>query len=470
MYCGPSHSRSLKTRLVLAYTLAAGLCMGALLVGLDALLRMTVNQSAEAFVRAEADRLADLAVRRKPRILQAEMDRWAQHHGSTTVFAAIYAPDGSRAAASDLTGWSDAATSGDATSGPDQDVRRRRAATHGGRLCVARRRLPNGGYVVVGRSDAGTQAWVARVRALAIPGMAVSLLAGAFIAGRLMQRLIERMDRIRRTAEDIAAAGLDGRVPLDDAQDELRDLAEAFNRMLDRIAALVGELRSVSDHIAHELRTPLTRIRGTLEPWLTAPLADASVRSAIADAIEECDRLSEASSAMLRIARLRAAQEALPSQAVDVSDVVRRVLDGLAPLAEDKGVRTEIGADAGAPQVPGSPALLERVAANLIENAIRHTPPGGAVRVDVRPVGTDVVLSVTDTGPGIPDADLPHVFDRYHRGRGGGSAGLGLALVQAVAEAHGGRAAARNLLGGGACFEVRLPVSSPPATAGPAGR
>ena len=252
---------------------------------------------------------------------------------------------------------------------------------------------------------------------------------------------------------------------------ETQALAEGFNAMADEVEAVVSELRSeerrttqfVSD-VSHELRTPLTAIRGAAETLLDGDVPPADEERFLASIVAEAGRLSRLANDLLTLQRIEGATGELPLRVVDLRTAAENVVTALAPLIEDRGVELSISGEA--PHVLGDLDRLQQVIANLVDNASRHVGPGGHVRVGLSAEDRWAVLTVADDGPGIPPEDLPHLFDRFYRSqpsrdRSTGGAGLGLAIVRAIVDAHDGRIDAENLPGGGSQFRVRLPALPP---------
>jgi signal transduction histidine kinase len=291
------------------------------------------------------------------------------------------------------------------------------------------------------------------------------LLALAAIIGWFMaQRALAGVRAVTRTARTIAGGTLDRRVPVKPRGDEIDQLALTFNAMLDRIQDLVNGVREMSDNIAHDLRSPVTRIRGLAEVTLTTGPGLTDFESMAASTIEECDRLLGLISTLLVISRTEAGVSPVETQPVDLSAVALDACDLMAPMAEDKGIALRCSAERPA-RCQADVRLVQRMVANLLDNALQYTPSGGTVTVstDTLP-GDRVTVAVADTGVGIAPDDLAHVFKRFYRcdrSRTHSGSGLGLSLVQAVATSHGGRVAVDSAPGRGSTFTVTLPCGRP---------
>jgi two-component system, OmpR family, phosphate regulon sensor histidine kinase PhoR len=219
-------------------------------------------------------------------------------------------------------------------------------------------------------------------------------------------------------------------------------------------------------NISHELRTPLTAIKGYIEALLDCGIADDTAPRFLETIARQAARMERLVTDLLRLARLDAGQEPLDRAPCGVAGLFESVTTDLAPQAGARGQRIVSNVEPGAREVVADPAKLFDVLRNLLENAIKHTPDGGVIRLTARPAGSAIALVVEDEGPGIPEADLPRVFERFYQvdksrtrsSRDIGGTGLGLAIVKHLVELHGGRVHAANRPGGGAIFTVELPA------------
>ena len=218
----------------------------------------------------------------------------------------------------------------------------------------------------------------------------------------------------------------------------------------------------MNDNIAHDLRSPITRIRGLAEVTLTSDSGREEYGQMAASTIEECDRLLDMINTMLTISRTEAGVSALERAPVDLEAIVREACDLFQPLAEEKSIGLEIRID-GRAELAGDQRMLQRMVANLIDNAIKYTPAGGRILVALTPDSArQFRLTIQDTGIGISTEDQPKVFERFFRSdqaRSQGGAGLGLSLAQAVVRVHGGRIEVQSELHKGSTFAITLPVA-----------
>ncbi len=290
----------------------------------------------------------------------------------------------------------------------------------------------------------------------------VALLGLAVVVGGFMaRRALAGVASVTRTARQISENDLETRVPVFHQHNEIDQLAVTFNQMLDRIQHLVVGIRQMNDNIAHDLRSPITRIRGLAEVTLGgADLGE--YQNMAASTIEECDRLLHMINTMLTISRTEAGLDPKSFQEVDLSALAQEACILFQPLAEDKGIALHIEAQSVCP-VSGNASMLQRVLGNLLDNAIKYTPPGGRVRVGVACDANNARLTVEDTGAGIAPEDHPKVFERFFRGdqsRAQDGAGLGLSLARVIVRAHGGEIGLASQPGQGSLFTVRLPMDA----------
>lgn len=295
-------------------------------------------------------------------------------------------------------------------------------------------------HLLVGR-DVRVRAQLRRLLTDALLWALVVVVAMASAGALLVRSLFRRtLANISSTSAAIAGGDLGKRVRLSGRGDEFDQLAETINDMLDRIGRLMDGVRQVSNAIAHDLRTPITRARTRLEDAALHACSEAGLRAAIERATADLDGIVAVFEALLRIAEIEAGSRRSAFARFDLAPVLADVVDLYAAVAEERGLRVEMSVPDHL-AVYGDRELAQQAVANLLDNAVKFSPPGGRVELRATPRADGVAIEVRDHGPGIPAADRERATERFFRGEDARStpgAGLGLALVHAVAQLHGG--------------------------------
>ena len=297
-------------------------------------------------------------------------------------------------------------------------------------------------YLLVAE-DTHDRDFTQRMFTTTLPWTVGLILVFGLLGGALMSRnMLRRLDSINRTSGEIVAGNLTRRVPVSGAHDEFDVLAENLNRMLDRIERLMKGMREVTDSVAHDLRTPLNRLRQRLEQSQARLGAAGSDTFEIERAIADTDQLIGTFNALLLIAETDAGTARGAMSPLDLASVAADVSELYEPLAEERNVTLTLlrpSGISGDTMIEGNRSLISQALANLVDNAIKYTPPGGKVTIRSALSFQGVDLCVADTGPGIPPEERPRVVERFVRleaSRHSPGTGLGLALVQAVAHFH----------------------------------
>ncbi len=291
------------------------------------------------------------------------------------------------------------------------------------------------------------------------------IVAMAAMGGWLLARgSLHPVASITQAARQISAQGLARRIPVRGVSDELDELAQTFNEMLERLERSFEQARNFSFDAAHELRTPLTAMRGETEVALLKHSSAEELRRVLRSNLEEINRITAIVNDLLTVAQGEAGTLELRRDAVALSDLAGSIVETVQVLAEDKEVKLEASIEPGV-RVTGDSLRLSQLLLNLLDNAIKHSGPGQTVRLSLEKDGVAPVLRVEDSGVGIAEEDLPHIFDRFFRtdrsrSRQVPGSGLGLSISKWIVDAHGGQISVASQLGAGSVFTVRLPAAA----------
>jgi len=330
-------------------------------------------------------------------------------------------------------------------------------------LEIASLGLDDGAVLQVGRTTRARRDVLDRFRDLLGLVLVATVLLALTVGAVLTWRALRPVRDLARTVSDTVRTGrLDARVPEREGGDALDDLVRLVNAMLDRIEGLVEAMHGSLDAVAHDLRTPLMRLRVAAEGALTSEGDPVDCREALSDCLEEADRLRDMLDSLMDLSEAEAGVMALRREAVPVAALFEETRELFADLAEDRGVALRV-APPGDLAIDGDRNRLRQVLANLVDNALKYTRDGGNVALEAREDEGAVVIEVVDSGVGIDPDDLPRIWDRLFRGdrsRSERGLGLGLSLVRAIVEAHGGEASVASTPGKGSRFTLRLPATS----------
>lgn len=390
----------------------------------------------------------------------------AQSEGEDHIFLRLIDKDGKILASSDMSAWKGVEINKDAveqtTVGRGLFLETVSFPGHPHSIRVAYGRMTGDTILQIGVSLQETNRFKSLLQNTLLTSVALVIIGGALMGWIMAKRALRGVERVTTTARKISGGDLGCRVSVEGFGSEIQELADAFNRMLDRIGTLIATMREMTDNIAHDLRTPITRIRALAEMSIAVhPEHSHDTDSAVA-VIAECDTLLHLINTMLDISEAKAGAKSFASEEVDLSSLTSEAANLFAPIAEDKHIHLTCKA---APHclVKGDTSKLQRMVANVLDNALKYTPHDGTVTLAVEKNDRWVEISVTDTGLGIPEEDLPHIFERFSRGdksRSQGGFGLGLNLALAIARAHGGDIQVTSQPGQGSRFVICLPAFS----------
>jgi signal transduction histidine kinase len=329
-------------------------------------------------------------------------------------------------------------------------------------LAVVSRLLSDGRLIQVARSTDSRAVLLAPLRRDFLTVGAAALLVSLVLATLLAWRATRPLRQAAATARAIIEKDdFTARIPNPAGSGELAVLARQLNSLLDKNAAHVRVLRETLDNLAHDMRTPLTRLRGTAEHALGDGGDPAEARSALAACVDETDHVLHLLEVLLDVSAAEAGVLPLRREKIDLSALAARAADLYREVAEAKGIRVVLDLAPAAP-LDGDPVRIGQALSNLVDNALKYTPDGGTVTLATAVLPGTVTATVSDSGPGVPDAEREAVWRRLYRGdasRSQRGLGLGLTLVRAVAEAHGGTASVGDAPGGGARFQMGFPAS-----------
>ncbi len=305
--------------------------------------------------------------------------------------------------------------------------------------------------------------------AILVVALPFGLAAAAYGGRRVITEALRPLQVMAGQAEQITASRLSQRLPVENPKDELGHLASVFNHLLSRLEDSFDQLRRFTADVSHELRTPLTAIRAVGEAGLQDQSSAREYREVIGTMLEEVNRLTEMTEALLTISRADAGQIELHMARFSMGEITSEAVNLIQVLAEEKGQVLSMQRSEDI-MVRADPVFLQQAIMNLLDNAVKYSPAGGTVRISVTRQGSaqpnqeQAVLKIEDSGPGIPREERQRIFNRFHRldtsrSHEGGGFGLGLAIAKWVVEANGGAIGLDESASGGCCFYISLPVA-----------
>src|SRR6266404_5067713 len=324
--------------------------------------------------------------------------------------------------------------------------------------------LADGNTLQVGQSTEEQDALLESFREIfasfMVPVVILGIAGGSFLA----YRALRPVRSLIQTISSVSTGRMDARVLASRTGDELDELVVLFNSMLEKIETLIKGMRGALDNVAHDLRTPLARLRGTAEMALRSEQNLTTSREALADCVEEADRILTMLNTLMDISEAETGAMKLQLEEVNIADLMEQTVELYAHVADEKNVSLHISSPSDL-FLTADLNRMRQVMANLLDNAIKYTPSGGRIELQASRRDHQAVIVVQDTGIGISAEEVPRIWNRLYRGdqsRSQRGLGLGLSLVKAVVQAHDGRIEVSSQLGRGSLFTIYLPTFAQP--------
>ena len=456
-------SRSVVSRLTLWYGLICTLVSIAAYTLLSIKLDQNINRRVEHDLENEIIELKSIYAEKGLNGLQEEFDRESKADGLKKVFFRLLSPSCTILASSDVSGWDGIQKELSAVPVP--------AANETVFFTLYDRNSPYNAQMVASRTfDKNIVQFGVNLKsnnifrrkfrnifiAFSISMFTLSTLSGWLIARRAMSGV----RRVTQAVSRIYKGRLKQQVSLSNEGREIDELTKAFNEMLTRIDSLIRELKEVSDNVAHDLRSPITRMRGVAETTLTGPQEIEAYREMGLIMIEESERLTHMINTTLEIAQAESGLLEIIRTPFDLTALLKNAAELFQPAAEEKQIELCANLVDDPLIIYGDKTRIQRTVANLLDNAIKYTPPEGKITLTASPHGKLIKIKISDTGVGIAPEEIGRIFERFYRSEKSRSTqgnGLGLSLARTIIQAHGGNITVQSKPNEGSTFTITLP-------------
>lgn len=454
--------RTLPVRLTFFYTLLFAVLSLAVFEMIDRNLESSLLQRIDTEFSGDGSECVDIYRESGLEGLKREIFLETEGEGDENVFIRIYSPEFQVIASSDLGRWN-GLPEHTRLMEADRNERFKTIYLPGNpaRVRIFFQKLADGHLIQFGKILTDDEQLLKNFRRVFYLSFGVMLLAGILFGFYVAKNALGGIQRVRHGADLMSRGNLSQRISLNGGSEEIRNLTHSFNCMQDRIQSLINELQNVTNNVAHDLRGPVTRMRGLAETTLTGVQNLEDYREMAGAVVEESDRLVGIINIMLEIAETDAGLRPLAHAPVDMKQMVQDVAEVYSSVAQDKSISLITKVSEVPLRVRGDRSRLQRALANLLDNALKFTPEGGDVELCAFAEKSRIIIQITDSGPGIPEEDLPHIYDRFFRGdqsRSTPGNGLGLSLVQSIIHAHGGEIFIRSGAGKGTEARLCFPV------------
>ncbi len=456
--------RTLAARLTFLYILL--FCLLSLLVFafISSSLEENLLSRVDDYFLEEAGEFATILHQGGLEAVRAEIRLETESKGVEQLFIRIYSDQQQSVAVSDLRSWSALPElQGLNATGGQADFTMLELPGARGKARIFQQTIGQGYVFQAGMLLAEDQLLLTRLRSFFAVGFICTLIGGAVAGFWITKKALTGVRKVQERADLISQGDLSREIDFHDKSEEVNHMIASVNHMQRQIKKLIRELQDVTNNIAHDLRSPITRMRGVAETSLIGEASAEELRNMAGAVVEDCDCLVGMINTMMEIAETDAGIRPLATQQLDLALLLNDVVDLYSVPAEDKRISLELQLEAPSLPLVADRSRLQRAFANILDNALKFTPPGGRVLVTAALTDSWGTVRIADSGAGIAPADLPRVCERYYRAdrsRQIPGTGLGLSLVQAIVQAHHGELEITSDGSSGTVVEVRLPLET----------